>query len=178
MPAVRLPAISPAAMLIAVVFLLTTAGVTMAQNGQNNGQFINITVSAEVQAVVEIETRANINLGRVSPGQESITVNPREDPGAGVLRVSGSPGMLFRVSFQEQRELIRVGGGSPLVFVYDVSGAQTENQFLSEPITLENRDLQMSEDGEYFFWVGGNMQLEGDILGQYEGEFTIEIDFI
>jgi len=36
----------------------------------------------------------------------------------------------------------------------------------------------MSEDGEYFFWVGGTMQLEGDILGQYEGEFTIEIDFI
>ena len=114
MPAVRLPAISPAAMLIAVVFLLTTAGVTMAQNGQNgqnNGQFINITVSAQIQTTVDIETRANINLGRVSPGQESITVNPREDPGAGVLRVSGSPGMLFRVSFQEQRELIRVGGG-------------------------------------------------------------------
>lgn len=161
-----------------VLFMLSIAGTIQAQNGNNSGQFLNITVSAEIQATVDVETRNNINLGRISPGQEMVIVNPREDPGAGLLRVSGSPNMLFRVSFQEQRELVRVGGGRSLIFVYDLSGAPTENQLLSEPVSRENRDLQMSESGEYFFWVGGRMNLEGDIFGQYEGEFTIEIDFI
>lgn len=164
-----------------LISALCVADVLAQNNG--NGQsaangFINITVSAEIQASIDIETRSNINLGRVSPGQESVIINPREDPGAGLLRVSGSPGMLFRVSFLEQRELVRVGGGRTLMFYYQVSGAEEENQLLSEPISLENRQLRMSDTGEYFFWVGGRLDLDGDIFGQYEGEFTIEIDFI
>lgn len=161
----------------ALVWLALPTSYVAAQNG-DNGRFITITVSAQIQSTVEIETRNNINLGRVSPGQEFVTINPREDPGAGLLRVSGSPGMLFRVSFQETRELVRIGGGRNLMFTYDVSGAQTDNQLLSEPITRENRDLRMSDDGEFFFWVGGTLDLQGDIFGQYEGEFTIEVDFI
>lgn len=163
--------------MLMLVWVVLPASSVLAQNG-NNGHFINITVSAQIQSTVEIETRNNINLGRVSPGQEVVIVNPREDPGAGLLRVSGSPGMLFRVSFQESRELVRVGGGRTLMFTYEVSGAQTDNQLLSEPVTRENRDLRMSDDGEFFFWVGGTLDLQGDIFGQYEGEFTIEVDFI
>lgn len=177
----RLRTISRLIPLMVAGLIMAVSGEVIAQNGQNgqtdNGQFINITVSAQIQATIDIETRNNINLGRINPGQESVVINPREDPGAGLLRVSGSPGMLFRVSFIEARELISVGGGETLTFFYEVSGAQEENQLLSEPVTRENRDLQMSETGEFFFWVGGRMNLGRD-FGQFEGEFTIEIDFI
>ena len=164
-------------------FIMLTAEIALAQNG-NNGtsttirNTVSISVSAEVQSSLEIETLSNITVDRVSPGQQEIIVNPRQDPGAGLLRVSGSQGGLFRISFVEEQDLVPAGGGRALAVIYEISGSATNNQLNSEIILQENRQLQLSDEGEYFFWVGGRITLVGDIIGEYIGEFTIEVDFI
>jgi hypothetical protein len=160
---------------VSLVFLLPV--ILSAQTIRSDSAII-VRVSTTIQTSITLETLANINFGRVSPGMTELYINPRTDNGAGILRVSGSPNSIIRVSFLERRELNRVGGGESLVFVYEVSGASEENQFISEPMRQENRQIVLSSTGEYYFWIGGRLDLAGISFGQYEGEFTLEIDYI
>lgn len=139
---------------------------------------VSIRVGLQIDSAIEIETISNINLGRVQPGVGEVYINPKSDPGAGLLKLSGRPDALIRISFADRRELIRVGGGGALQFLYLLSGSTRDEQTISELLNLENRDLRMSAAGEYYIWVGGTITLEGVVFGQYEGEFTIEIDYL
>lgn len=152
-----------------------------AQNGNSQDRsqsIISVSVSASIQTSIQVETLSNINFGRVSPGMTEIYINPRQDAGAGIMRITGQPNTLVRVSFLERRELIRIGGGQNLFFNFEVSAASEDDQFISEPLTMENRQIALSENGDYYFWIGGRMDLQGISFGQYEGEFTLEIDYI
>lgn len=139
---------------------------------------IRISIGLQIDSSIEIETISNINLGRVRPGDESVSLDPRVDPGAGLLRLSGRPRAVVRISYVQRRELIRVGGGGAIQFVYQMSGNFRDEQSASQLIVAENTDLILSEHGEYFLWIGGTLSLQGIVFGQYEGEFTIEVDYL
>jgi hypothetical protein len=144
----------------------------------SSGSFVFVTVSATIQSEIQIETISNINFGSVSASATEIYINPRQDAGAGLLRIIGSPNKLINVSFLERQQLIRVGGGPSIFFDYEVSAASQDDQLISEPLTIENRQIQLSGDGEFYFWIGGRLTMEGMTFGQYEGEFTLEIDYL
>jgi hypothetical protein len=139
---------------------------------------IRVNVTATILSAIEVETLSNINFGRVEPGVNRVSINPRVDAGAGLMRLSGQPNSDVSISFIESRELFRTDGGTPLIFNFEISGNQDFDQFVSEPLTQENRQISLSQTGEYFFWIGGSMDLQGSSFGSYEGEFTIEIDYI
>lgn len=139
---------------------------------------IAISIGLQIDSSIEIETISNINIGRVRPGDEVITIDPRVDPGAGLLRLSGRAGGVVRISYVQRRELIRVGGGGAIQFEYQMSGNFRDEQSASQLIVTENSDLILSEQGEYFLWIGGTLSLQGIVFGQYEGEFTIEVDYL
>jgi hypothetical protein len=166
------------ALALLIIALLIPPVQLSAQTVRISESVISVSVSASVQQAITMETISNINFGRVTPGMTEIYINPRSDNGAGVMRISGSPNMIIRISFLETRELTRVGGGESIFFRYEVSGAQAENQFLSEPMTRENRQISLSDNGEFYFWIGGRLDLTNITFGQYEGEFTMEIDYI
>lgn len=168
------------ARLFLVVIFLGLAQVAHAQvnSRPTSGAVISVNVSASIQASIELTTISNINFGQVTPGMTELYINPRQDGGAGLMRITGQPDMLIRISFLERRELINTSGGLPLLFIYDISGAQTEDQFLSERLTAENREISLGPEGEFYFWIGGRLDLTNVSFGQYEGEFTLEIDYI
>lgn len=139
---------------------------------------IAISIGLQIDSSIEIETISNINIGRVRPGDEVVTIDPRVDPGAGLIRLSGRPGGLVRISFVQRRELIRVGGGGAIQFEYQMSGNFRDEQSASQLVMAENSDLLLSDQGEYFLWIGGTLSLQGIVFGQYEGEFTIEVDYL
>ncbi len=143
-----------------------------------SSETVSIRVGLAIESSIEIETISNINLGRVQPGQGEVFIDPKSDPGAGLLKLSGRPDALIRISFAERRELIRVGGGGVIQFLYQLAGSTRDEQTTAELLQLENRDLRMASNGEYFIWVGGTVTLDGVVFGQYEGEFTIEIDYL
>jgi hypothetical protein len=152
------------------------------QNGNGNQRFsgalVTVNVTATFESSIQIETLSNINFGRISPGMTEIYINPRQDAEAGVMRITGQPNSLVRVSFIGRRELIRLGGGPQIFFNFEVSSAPVNDQLLSEPLTQENRQVMLSDNGEFYFWIGGSMDLRDLTHGQYEGEFTLEVDYI
>ncbi len=166
--------------LVTLLLFSTNVLHAQAQNGtvsttSNVGVSVSINSS---ESAVELTTVTNMNLGQITQNQVEVFVDPLTDPGAGLMRATGRPNASVRISFQASRELIRVGGGAILNFTYMISGNTIEEQTTAELLREENRDIRLGPSGEYFFWIGGRMNLEGVVFGQYEGEFTIEIDYL
>lgn len=165
------------------MFLLLTllSMAVLGQNQNNRATSISITASAEVlSADIELITISDMGLleaRRLQDGDE-IYINPVFDPEAGIMLASGQPGAQIRVSYLAEMEVSRREGPGTLFFVYEVSGFPGNNQRESELLNVIERELRFNENGEFYFWIGGRVDLSNAIPGNYDGEFTIEIEYI
>ena len=168
---------------VVLLFFIITLPV-IGQNSENNGNGTSVSLSMAVAVniisttTVDLVTLREMNLGNLQPSRGMIEINPIEDFDAGLLRADGSPSTDVRISFLRERELVRVGGSETLMFYYLISTNQLEDQQSSEVLEPDNRDFVFNEDGELFFWIGGYVDITGAIPGQYEGEFTIEVEYL
>lgn len=142
----------------------------------------NVNVSAQVigstQSAIEIITVNTIQLGNAQPVNGQININPVTNLNAGYMIAVGNPEAEFRLNYLPERILNQINGNGSLTFSYRISGNDEEDQATSEPLDLENRNLRFNEDGRYYIWVGGQIDLSNAAPGNYEGDFTIEIDYI
>lgn len=149
----------------------------IAQNG-NNSHSVNIEVNARVIESINMTTIRDMRFGNVQPGQKEVTISPVNDPTAGKMVASGIPEAQIRVSFLREWELTNDRGGESLTFFYTVAGNTTDDQSTAELLQTDNRDLYFNSDGEFYFWIGGHVDISNASPGNYEGEFTIEIEYI
>lgn len=138
----------------------------------------DIQVSATVIQSIELITVNAIRPGKLQPGQKEIDISPLYDASAGYMIALGTPGADFRLSFERERELYRTDGDGLIHFIYQVSGNDEENQAGSSLFLTENQNLKFNDDGRYYLWIGGNINLENAMPGNYHGDFTLEIDYI
>jgi 3-dehydroquinate dehydratase len=156
-------------------------GKVFAQQGNASGQQISITASATVVgAPIELVTIAEMSLIQASQLQEEdqVYINPVFDPEAGIMKALGQPNASIRVSYISEREVFRREGPGSLTFHYEVSGLGMDSQRESELLDGLERELRFNESGEFYFWIGGRVDLGNALSGSYEGEFTIEIEYI
>ncbi|MEX0769413.1 MAG: DUF4402 domain-containing protein [Balneolaceae bacterium] len=144
---------------------------------------VSIQVSANVvdpaeEAEIEVVTARGMDLRGASQEANIITVDPTLSFRAGKLVASGEPGASFRISYLPTRELSNVEGTGFLFFEYDVSGNNVDEQDTSELFEAETPPLQFNQDGDFYIWVGGRIDLANAAPGTYEGEFTLEIEYI
>lgn len=137
-----------------------------------------ITVSANVIQSIELITVNTIQLGKMQPGQKEVNVNPVNDLNAGYMIAIGTPEAEFRLNYLSERELVQTDGNGSIIFSYKISGGVTENQASSELLEYDNRNISFNSEGRFYIWVGGKINLENAAPGTYEGDFTIEIDYI
>lgn len=161
--------------------LLLLPLVTIAQNQNDTGRSVNITASATVVGNgIELETISDIGILQASMLQDGddIYINPVFDPEAGIMRASGQPNAEIRVSYLTEMEVTRREGPGIIFFEYEVSGYPGDNQRESELLDLLERDVRFNEDGIFYFWIGGRIDLSEALPGNYDGEFTIEIEYM
>lgn len=161
--------------IIFIISLLSLPAILKAQT-QNFSANINITTSV-IQSI-EVITVNSISFSNTEAGQREIYVNPISDINAGYLIALGTPGIEFRLNFQQERQIINTQGPGFLTFTYEISGNSIEDQGSSELIQEDNQSITFNTDGTYYIWVGGRVNLENALPGNYEGDFTIEIDYI
>lgn len=160
------------------ILLLTASFFLMSLPCMAQGDF-SISVSAAVmESTVELTTLRSISLDRVQPGQNIITISPIDDNQAGKMVAVGNPNAPIRISFLGEWELTNLDGGRPLTFQYSVAGNQQDNQSTAELLETENRSLRLNEDGNYYLWIGGRVDVSNAQPGNYIGEFTIEIEYM
>lgn len=150
-----------------------------AQNDDATGISAKINVSAEVIQSIELITVNSISFPSLQPGQREIHVNPANSLNAGYMIAIGTPDAEFRLNYLPERVLTQTDGGTAtLTFTYEISGNIDEDQATSELLQLGNRNIRFNDEGRYYIWVGGRVNLENAAPGNYEGVFTIEIDYI
>lgn len=137
-----------------------------------------VLVSAQVIQSIELVTVNSMTFGNAQPGQKELYVNPINDANAGFMIAIGTPGVEFRLDYLNARRLTNVDGEGFLTFTYEISGNDLEDQDSSELLNNDNRSIRFNNDGRYYLWVGGRVNLENAQPGNYEGDFTIEIDYI
>ncbi len=167
---------------IITIFLLGSFSLSlMAQNQNNTGTSVSISASATVISNnIEVETISDMGILDASQLQDGleITINPVFDAEAGIMRARGQANAQIRVSYIEEMEIARREGPGSLFFVYEISGYPGNNQRESELLDLIERELRFNEDGEFYFWIGGHIDLSEAVPGNYDGEFTIEIEYM
>lgn len=164
------------AILLASILILCQVQNSFAQNG--NGISANINVDAQVIQSIELITVNAMQLANTQPGQGEIYVNPITSSNSAFMIAVGTPGSQFRLNYLPEKELTQVDGDGTLTFTYEISGNANEDQGTSELLEYDNRNLQFNSEGRFYIWVGGRINLQNAAPGNYEGDFTIEIDYI
>lgn len=164
--------------LLLILFGSFSALPLYAQGNGNAKESVSISASATVQGNIEMTTLRNMDFEDIQPSQNEITIEPVQDPQAGKMVASGVANERIRVQFIREWELTSNEGGQPITFTYNIAGNSTDDQSTAEILDTDNRDLEFNSEGEYYFWIGGNANIGEAEPGNYEGEFTIEIEYI
>lgn len=166
-----------------LLILLIVISYSLQLLGQNNSgsgnQEVSVSVELSSASEIELETMRNISFQRIPSTTVDYFLDPRTDPSSGLLRATGRPFAQIQVSFQEQQTLTQIDGSGSIGIRYRVSGNIIDDQTTSVPLWEDgNENVFFSRAGEYFFWVGGILDLTNLVLGEYTGEFTIEVNYL
>jgi hypothetical protein len=145
--------------------------------GQDGVQ-ATVNIRAEVIQTIELITVKGMTIRQTRSEQQIIFINPINSGDAGHMIAVGNPEADIRINFIKDRELTRTDGVGLLKFNYQVTGNTDDNQLTSELLGDENRALRFNEEGQFYIWVGGTVDLQQATPGNYEGEFTLEIEYI
>lgn len=145
---------------------------------QNSDSDISINVSAEVVSTIEIITIQSMQLSGAEAKNDRITINPRNSANAGKMIAIGNPSSEIRISYLKQRELSQVQGAETLIFDYQLAGNTEDDQSTAQLLDRENRDFKFNGDGRFYLWIGGSVDISTASPGNYEGEFTVDIEYI
>lgn len=167
------------ALLLSIVIIISNPFTTFAQSQQNGtNNEISISVSANVVNAIELVTLQSMRLTGSEAENDVIQIDPTSSPNAGKMVAYGTPNSNFRISYLRSRELSRIQGNNNLTFTYRVAGNEVEEQSTAELLELENRDLSFNDDGEFYLWIGGSVDISAAAPGNYQGNFTLEIENI
>lgn len=141
---------------------------------------ISIQASATVIETREIEvvTIKDMIVDEAFAENGILNISPVTDLNAGVLLVKGRANAQMRITYTAQSALINNTGQGNLVFDYILSGFPSDNKQASEILDAQNHVPQFNEKGEYYLWVGGRVDLNNARPGNYDGDFTLQIEYI
>ncbi len=149
-----------------------------AQEEQNRPQSVSVSITATVTNSIELTTIQTLELQNADIQNNIIDINPILSSNAGNMIARGNPGSKFSLDYLEVRELTNTRGTGVLFFEYRIAGNYIYEQNTAEILDPESRELQFNEDGEFYIWIGGRIDVTNAEPGNYEGDFSIEIEYI
>lgn len=161
-----------------LIFIIILFFPFLASAQENETVSAQLNITAEVSQSIELITVNQLTLENSQPGQIIITINPINDLNSGHMVAIGAPEAEFRLYYELEKRLDRIDGPGYLTFRYELSGNTIDDQSSSDIIQYENRNLRFSNEGTFYIWLGGELNLENALPGNYKGDFTIEIDYI
>ena len=159
--------------------LLLLLSIPFGTAAQNLGS-ISIKASATVieQAEIELRTIKNIDLDESTAINGIITVDALTDAAAGVMVIKGKPNASFRITYLPQMVLTNAYNIGTLVVNYQVNGYPNDNQKAAMPLDAVDLLLHFNNDGLFYLWVGGRIDISDAREGNYDGEFTLKVEYV
>lgn len=161
-----------------IIFLLLFCFLTPSASFGQQNPGVKIRVTATVKGSIELTTLESVDFRYAERNGSVLSVDPLVSSGSGKMVAKGTAGSLFRLDYLRQRELTNTESNSTLLLTYKVSGSNTDEQMSAELLEPEMRGLTFSNDGEYYLWIGGYVNMQEAVPGSYQGQFTIEIEYL
>jgi hypothetical protein len=164
----------------AIIRTVTAAGFILCALNIQAQSVVNIKVNATVPDMSEMDIIVvnSLVIDDTKSVNGKLNVSPNLDAEAGMIKIKGSPKAKFSIIFLDFIELGQTNGEGSLRFKFKLSGFPKENQQASQLMDPLIRELTFSENGEYFLWIGGEMNYSGILPGNYEGIFAFEIEYL
>lgn len=130
------------------------------------------------------DTIYDVNFEQTRPEETLLTVDPitdlaAADAGAGFVVAKGAPNAEFKLTFSRQVMLRHLTErGNVLVVNYLLSANSVPEQENAAYVLEAAPTFRLNTDGEFFFWVGGQVDISNALRGDYEGEFTLEVEYL
>lgn len=159
---------------VLIVFVFSTNILAQSDSRLN----VNVDVSTRLIQTIQLTTVSQLSFGQLRPGEVDVYVNPMPDANAGYMIADGTPNSQFRLDYFEQVVLSNGNEDGNLTFFYEISKNNIEEQSTSTLIENNDEVQVFNNEGRFYFWVGGRLNLENATPGNYRGEFKIEIDYI
>jgi hypothetical protein len=171
-----------------LLFLLIL-GMPFAAHAQLNGPgSAEIAVTGKVIPArstqqLSFETLSDVNFIQLNEDDTEISVDPIRDAsagdsGPGHIVAKGQPGALFRLTYSRTVVLRNTTDNTTVTVEYLMSAYPTDEQRNSTYVLETSPQFRLNEQGEYHFWLGGRLSLQGVTDGDYEGEFTMDVEYI
>ena len=157
--------------LLVILFMLSPG---FSQDGSPS---VKVRIEATVEDYIEMITIADIDVGTVIPSEDYLRLDPRNDQGAGLIKIHGRQNASVQISYTSQIEMTNFATEIPLSVVYTVSGNTENNQSASEFYTSNPVTVSLGTTGEYYIWIGCEFSMLNLVAGQYDGDFVIEVDY-
>jgi hypothetical protein len=161
--------------LIIVAAACLTGPRAHAQNSEQKTSVLSVT--ATIMPEIQIKTIRDINLDDLDIVDEMVRISPIQDPQAGLMIASGQPNAKIRMTYIKELVINQVDGSGRLLFNYEVSIFSQDNQQASRLFETIDDELKFNDQGKMYIWVGGTVDLKNALPGEYDGEFTIEIEY-
>jgi len=170
------------------VLLLSSVSGVQAQSSESDSRSAVINVSGVV--VQPTDTEAILLEAVYSPSfirkqfdERELSVDPIADEaggpgGAGLVIAQGLPNRAFRVSVPRITSMTNSETKSNLDVRIVVSHNSAPEQSSSDYLRQAADDFTLNDDGEYYFWIGGSIDISDVEEGAYEGQFLVELEYL
>jgi len=159
-----------------LLFALLLRNTACAQSTSN----IVISVSATLisDTPIVLTTLNNMTVSGAASENQELYISPITSPNAGLLLAKGRPGSQARMTYVVSEVLNESKGAGSISIQYEMSGNNQRIQRSSILIDTGEALLDFDSEGQYFLWVGGHINLSKAVTGKYNGQFTIQIEYI
>lgn len=171
--------------LICLMVLMMPAVVLGQYDGPGSAE-ITVTgkvVPARSTQQITFDTIYDVHFNQTDEDATDIVVDPIRDPaaadsGPGYIVAKGIPNAEFQITFSRVVEMRHVTENVSVTINYMMSHHPTDQQASSTYILESSARFRLNDQGEYHFWLGGRLSLAGAIDGEYDGEFTLEVEYL
>jgi hypothetical protein len=140
---------------------------------------LSVRATATVTDNLQMLTIRNIDLIAPVVEDNKILVSPMRSPFAGLFKIIGNPNARIRITFLQRETLKESSEGIGEVKAeYNLSVSFEDLQKHSTLLDIGEANMNLSDKGLLFVWLGANLDLSAALPGIYRSEFAIELEYI
>ena len=143
-----------------------------------NTASLNITATVLDNYPLQLNTLNNMYIRNDMNEETDIYISPVASAGAGLMRASGKPNALVRMTCLLKEIFPEDNGNGRISVYYELSGNDEWVQEASTIIDKGESVFTLNNKGFYYLWIGGFIDLARAGPGRYRGQFTMEIEYI
>lgn len=111
-------------------------------------------------------------------GLNEIYVSPINAVNAGFMLLKGNPNAGVNIHYQPGEFIYSESGADYIKINYMMSGSGERNQEASTLLETADVFIELNDDGEYFLWIGGLIDIGNAGAGVYSGNFVFEVSYL